>query len=99
MSMNAPSEPFAPFISNNIEAGTTKTALDLRAIIVNTLVDEGECWLETLLAICSDFTWNQVILEIDRMSRIGQIVLTCHGFGEYRVSLPPQYLPGTSNVA
>jgi hypothetical protein len=51
------------------------------------------------LAACSDFTWNQVMLEIDRMSRTGQVVLTCQGCGEYRVSLPPHPPAGTPAAA
>ena len=31
--------------------------------------------LEHLIVACADLTWNQVFLELDRLSRSGQIVM------------------------
>ncbi len=66
----------------------TPAASSLRGAIMESLSTEGECWLESLLVGCPHFTWNQVFLEVDRMSRAGEIALTCHGCGAYRVSMP-----------
>jgi len=35
---------------------------------------------------CSALTWNQVFFELDRMSRLGQVVLKQEGPGHYRVT-------------
>jgi hypothetical protein len=48
----------------------------------------GHCELDTLCAECTDFTWNQVFMEIDRMSRTGEVLLKRRGSDTYVVSLP-----------
>jgi hypothetical protein len=45
--------------------------------------------VEEIVLACSDLTWNQVFLELDRMSRLGQVVLKQGRPGRYRVT------PGT----
>ena len=45
------------------------------------------CVVENLIEACPDLTWNQVFLEVDRLSRSGQIVLTRIRPGRYRVDL------------
>ncbi|HEY7531688.1 MAG TPA: hypothetical protein VH681_02765 [Nitrospiraceae bacterium] len=51
--------------------------------------------LENVLEACSDLTWNQVFLELDRLSRSGQIVLQQIGPGRYSVAPGPG---ATTNV-
>lgn len=41
--------------------------------------------LEDVIAGCYDLTWNQVFLEIDRLSRSGHIVLKQIHPGRYRI--------------
>jgi len=48
-----------------------------------------ECCLDSLVLACARFTWNQVFLEVDRMSRSGELRLTKTECGKYSVSLPP----------
>jgi hypothetical protein len=43
-------------------------------------------YVEELIETCVDLTWNQVFLELDRLSRSGEIVLTQTGPGRYRVT-------------
>ncbi len=47
-----------------------------------------DCTLEELVDRCPDLTWNQVFLEVDRMSREGQLKLTSRGAGSYTIRLP-----------
>ena len=42
--------------------------------------------VEKLIEGCVDLTWNQVFLELDRLSRSGEIVLTQVEPGRYRVA-------------
>lgn len=37
---------------------------------------------------CLEFTWNQVFLEVDRLSRAGHLRLALIGPGRYAVELP-----------
>ena len=46
-----------------------------------------DCTLEELVDHCPDLTWNQVFLEVDRMSREGQLKLTSRGAGSYTIRL------------
>ena len=45
------------------------------------------CQLDDLDRSCPDLTWNQVFLEIDRLSRTGQVWVTAKGLGVYTVRL------------
>ncbi|MEO8340949.1 MAG: hypothetical protein ABI604_14765 [Nitrospirota bacterium] len=53
--------------------------------------------LEELLHVLPGYTWNQVLLEVDRLSRTGELRLLLRGRGLYtvRLSLPA----GQSNAA
>jgi len=49
-----------------------------------------ECDLDTLATDLPELTWNQVFFEIDRLSRNGQILVTCKTGGRYILRLPEQ---------
>jgi len=46
------------------------------------------CDLDTLTNSLSDLSWGQVFLEVDRMSREGQVVVTLDTGGRYMIRLP-----------
>ena len=46
------------------------------------------CDLDDLLEECTSYTWTQVFLEVDRMSRCGELRLVSKKAGEYSVTLP-----------
>lgn len=46
------------------------------------------CQLDDLVRGCPDLTWNQVFLEVDRMSRSGQVRVRSNGQGIYTLTLP-----------
>jgi hypothetical protein len=54
------------------------------------------CELDDLERRLPDFTWNQVFLAIDRLSRTGQVRVTAKGLGVYTVRLPTKDSPGRS---
>lgn len=69
--------------------------------IIQVVSDSPGCLLEELVSACPDLTWNQVFLEVDRLSRAGQVQLTRTGVGKYAVRLPapaPQQLANASSV-
>ncbi len=43
------------------------------------------CLLEELVLACPTLTWNQVFLEVDRLTRAGQLRLKAQGPGMYSV--------------
>jgi hypothetical protein len=46
------------------------------------------CQLDELMLSVSELTWNQVFLEVDRLSRTGQVRMTAMGKGTYTIWLP-----------
>lgn len=46
------------------------------------------CDLDTLAHSLPELTWNQVFLEIDRLSRQGQVLVTYGSGGRYLIRLP-----------
>jgi len=46
-----------------------------------------DCTLDELTRNCPDLPWNQIFLEVDRLSRSGELRLTSKGVGNYTVRL------------
>jgi hypothetical protein len=46
------------------------------------------CELDELVLRVPELTWNQVFLEVDRLSRTGQVRVTATGEGTYAIRLP-----------
>ena len=46
------------------------------------------CDLEEVTSQCTNLTWNQVFLAVDRLSRNGELMLMLRGRGTYNVTFP-----------
>ena len=46
------------------------------------------CDLDMLTKSLSDLSWSQVFLEVDRLSRDGQVLVTSDTGGRYMIHLP-----------
>ena len=46
------------------------------------------CDLDTLTNSLSDLSWSQVFLEVDRLSRHGEVLVTLDTGGRYMIRLP-----------
>ncbi len=53
------------------------------------------CDLDTLTNSLSDLSWSQVFLEVDRLSRQGQVQVTLDTGGRYLIRLP-EYKEGSA---
>ena len=60
------------------------------ARILDVVSHSPGCLLEDLVQACPDLTWNQIFLEVDRLSRSGQVILTRKGPGVYAMHLPDE---------
>ncbi len=65
------------------EVGATITG-----IILQTIRQQPNCNLDVLVRACPQYTWNQVFLEVDRLSRSGEIELSSPGPGQYTMNTP-----------
>jgi hypothetical protein len=61
--------------------------------ILAAVSDAPGCRLDDVVRACPDFTWNQVFLEVDRLSRQGALLLKMEGPGVYSVRLPDVCTP------
>jgi hypothetical protein len=53
------------------------------------------CNLDDLIQECTSHTWTQVFLEVDHLSRSGQLCVFCKKAGEYTLTLP--HAPSSSH--
>jgi hypothetical protein len=61
---------------------------DITGKIVQMVKHRQACDMEDLVEECSAYTWNQVFLEVDRLSRTGELRLLSNRTGRYTVTLP-----------
>lgn len=66
---------------------TTDYVQPITRLILRTIGSNQGCSLEALIQACLPFTWNQILLEVDRLSRTGEIQLSLSGLGRYTLSL------------
>jgi len=55
--------------------------------VLESLQRNPVCEFDQLVADCTNFTWNQIFYEVDRLSRLGQLCLTPAGRGHYSLQL------------
>lgn len=53
--------------------------------VLEEVVKTPGCLLEDVIRACPDLSWNQILLEVDRLSRTGMIALKLEGVGCYRI--------------
>ncbi|WP_455243539.1 hypothetical protein [Petrachloros mirabilis] len=58
--------------------------------IVDFLQQTGPCYLDDLTQQLSDYSWNELFVTLDRMSRSGRVALHRYPKSGYFVSLPSQ---------
>jgi predicted nucleic acid-binding Zn-ribbon protein len=56
--------------------------------ILGTVQRMHGCDLDTLTNSLTDLSWGQVFLEVDRLSREGQVLVTLGAGGRYMIRLP-----------
>ena len=54
--------------------------------VMEIVIRSPGCGLEEVILECPDLTWNQVFLELDRLSHAGRVVLRQKGPGFYTVA-------------
>ncbi|HET9844843.1 MAG TPA: hypothetical protein VFQ02_03805 [Nitrospira sp.] len=82
--MNQTATAPAPFFTAEYTGMTSEIA----GKIVQMVKHRQACDMEDLVEACSSYTWNQVFLEVDRLSRTGELRLFSNRAGKYTVTLP-----------
>jgi len=58
--------------------------------ILETIAHHPGCCLDDVARVCPELTWNQIFLEVDRLSRAGRLRLALIGPGRYAVEAPSE---------
>lgn len=61
---------------------------DLRKRVLRIVRKNKMCDLDTLIQECTSYSWTEVFLEVDQLSRSGELCLLSPKAGEYTVTLP-----------
>jgi hypothetical protein len=61
---------------------------NLRKRLLRIVKKRKICDLDELILECTSYSWTQVFLEVDHLSRTGELCLLCKKAGEYAVTLP-----------
>ena len=77
-----------PTVSSSFTTEYASMPPDITGKIVQMVKRRQACDMEDLLEACSSYTWNQVFLEVDRLSRTGELRLFSKRAGVYTVTLP-----------
>jgi hypothetical protein len=65
-----------------------ETKNDLRKRVLRLVRKHKMCDLDDLILECTSYNWTEVFLEIDGLSRSGELRLLFKKAGEYTVTLP-----------
>jgi hypothetical protein len=66
--------------------------------ILGTVQRMHGCDLDTLTNSLTDLSWGQVFLEVDRLSRDGQVLVTLGTGGRYLIRLPDHDRESENNL-
>jgi exosome complex RNA-binding protein Rrp42 (RNase PH superfamily) len=61
---------------------------ELRKRIFRIVRKNKMCDLDELILKCTSYSWTAVFLEVDQLSRTGELCLLSKKAGEYTVTLP-----------
>lgn len=61
---------------------------NLRKRLLDIVQKQNMCDLDELILECTSYSWTDVFLEVDQLSRSGELRLLCKKAGEYAVTLP-----------
>ena len=65
--------------------------LPIEEAVINMLWRSGPCCLDDVVAYLPTFSWAEVCLAVDRMSRDGRVSLLQLGYSTYQINLRKQF--------
>jgi hypothetical protein len=70
--------------------------MPIEEAVVETLQRSGPCCLDDVVTYLPNFSWGEVFLAVDRMSRDGRVSLLQLGCSTYQISLGSQFAYASS---
>lgn len=74
--------------SVSTDVSALRPAADITTALLHTIRQQQRCDLDALVRACPQFTWNQIFLEVDRLSKTGDLQLTSSEGCRYEVGAP-----------
>jgi len=68
--------------------GVPTNQTNLRKRVLGIVRKQKMCDLDELILECTSYSWTEVFLEVDQLSRSGELRLECKKAGEYTITLP-----------
>ncbi len=65
--------------------------MPIEEAIVEKLRRSGPCCLDDVVTYLPNFSWGEVFLAVDRMSRDGRVLLRQLGYSTYQIALGSQF--------
>ncbi len=65
--------------------------MPIEEAVVETLQRSGPCCLDDVVTYLPNFSWGEVFLAVDRMSRDGRVSLLQLGCSTYQITLRSQF--------
>jgi hypothetical protein len=65
--------------------------MPIEEAVVETLQSSGPCCLDDVVTYLPNFSWGEVFLAVDRMSRDGRVSLLQLGSSTYQITLRAQF--------
>jgi hypothetical protein len=69
----------------------------IESVIFQELQRSGACTFEELVTALPDYSWNQVFIAVDQLSRDGLLQLKRQGRFDYLISTAPKNLPACNS--
>ena len=76
-----------------MHASRPKQPNSIESVIFQELQRSGACTFEELIRALPDYSWSQVFLAVDRLSRDGLLQLKRQGRFDYLISIASKNLP------
>ena len=79
-----------PFLLSYYEAARAANEDEgvIRKRVLRLVRKQKMCDLDEQILECTSYNWTEVFLEVDHLSRTGELRLLCKKPGEYTVTLP-----------
>lgn len=63
---------------------------ETKAALFGVLAEQGPCTFEALIQSLPDFTWNQIFMAVDELSREDKLTLRCPERFTFLISIPKE---------
>jgi hypothetical protein len=79
--------------------GRSDAMMPIEEAIIETLRRTDPCYLDEVVMYLPNFSWGEIFIAVDRMSRDKRLLLRKHGCSDYQIVLGSQFAHLTSTTS